>query len=272
MPYQIVKLPAGAQTGLVRIVREQIDPLLRDVHAMLMLPRKDIPGLNAGCNLAVSLVLLNVVSGVSATLYDDPSLGDVDPRNQSGEAFRRVLERHYPWDEEPNVEGAIRERHAATVFYDAFRNPLTHTLGIVLPDEDHGHGQRKVAKGAMSDKKIEDIETSEPRPLRWSRPTLSTDGLEESRPDQDRHGRKAVLRGRSADDLAGHRSPRDQRRAASRQDLSDIPHRPDRRLIPRLPRRRLARVTRPYGGPHRRGRGADDLRTATGRACPALSV
>ena len=176
MPYQIVKLPAGAQTGLVRIVREQIDPLLRDVHAMLMLPRKDIPGLDAGCNLAVSLVLLNVVSGVSATLYDDPSLGDVDPRNQSGEAFRRVLERHYPWDEEPNVEGAIRERHAATVFYDAFRNPLTHRLGIVLPDEDHGHGQRKVAKGAMSDKKIEDIETSEPRPLRWSRPTPSTDG------------------------------------------------------------------------------------------------
>ncbi len=176
MPYQRVEVPPGTPAELEQILRDTVDPLLRDVHAMLMLPVKDVLGLDAGCNFSAALVLLGVVSGVSITLYHDPTLKKLDEREQRGEAFKRVLDRYFPWEEEPEVKGAIRERHAATVLYEAFRNPLTHRLGIVPPDEDQGHGQRKVAKGAMSDKKIENIETSKPRPLRWSRPTLSTDG------------------------------------------------------------------------------------------------
>ncbi len=175
MPYYPVEVPPGTHPNLERFVRDQIDPLLREVHAMFMLPIEGTPGLDAKCHFLATAGLLGVVSGVSVTLYQNPSLSGLSQRGQRGEAFRTVLTSHYPWDEEPEVEGAIRELDAAKVLYDAFRNPLSHSLGVLLPDEDAGHGQRKVAKGALPDGKIETIELAQTRPPAWTSPTLRTD-------------------------------------------------------------------------------------------------
>jgi len=40
-----------------------------DVHAMLRLPLKSV-ALGAGCNFAIAHVLMAVIGGVSATLYE----------------------------------------------------------------------------------------------------------------------------------------------------------------------------------------------------------
>lgn len=176
MPYQPLEVPPGTDPSLERLVRETVDPLLRDVHAMLMLPLTDQPGLEAGCNFSAALVLLGVVGGASSTLYDAPSLSNLDPRDQPGEAFKQVIERFYPWDSEPDVEGAIRGRHAAQVLYEAFRNPLTHSFGINTTSGGQAHGQRKVAKGAMSDEEITSIERAPDRPESWGS-SLYTDSL-----------------------------------------------------------------------------------------------
>lgn len=172
MPYVPLQIPEGAPEALEQIVRDRIDPILRDVHAMLRLPIDDVPGLEAGCNLSAALVLLEVVSGVSAVLYADPELEKIDKRQRSGEAFKRLLLKHYPWDEEPDTAETIREKHAAEILYQAFRNPLAHSFGI---DSETAHGQRKVAKGPLSDNEIVSIERSQDRPEEWPGPTLRTD-------------------------------------------------------------------------------------------------
>lgn len=172
MPYRPLAVPPDTPSDAQEFVRERVDPFLRDVHAMLGLPRDDVPGLEGGCNLSAALVLLGVVSGVSVSLYYDPDLEGVNERERSGRAFKRLLETHYPWDDERALEGAICGKHAAEVLYDAFRNPLTHSLGV---DAETGHGQRKVAKGPLPNEEVERIEASMTRPADWRGPTLRTD-------------------------------------------------------------------------------------------------
>ncbi len=158
MPYHPVDVPSGTNPTLERMVRESIDPVLRDVHAMLMLPMSEVPGLDAGCNFSCAQVLLGVVSGVAGALYDDSTVAGVDKRENPGEAFKRVIANHYPWNDEPDAPGTIRSQHAAKILYDAFRNPFSHSLGTVTPDESRSHGIRKVAKSPMSDSDITSIE------------------------------------------------------------------------------------------------------------------
>ena len=71
MPYHQLETPSATHPHLVSIVRDQIDPLLRDVHALLRLPIPNQPGLDAKGNFSAALILLGVVAGVSAMLYDD---------------------------------------------------------------------------------------------------------------------------------------------------------------------------------------------------------
>ena len=58
MPYHPLAVPPGTNPNLERMVREQIDPLLRDVHAMLRLPMDGAPGLEGGCTFPAALTLL----------------------------------------------------------------------------------------------------------------------------------------------------------------------------------------------------------------------
>ncbi len=132
MPYYPLEIPPGTPAEAESVVCSQIDPLLSDIHTMLMLPITDTPGLDAKCGLSAALVLLGVVAGVSATLYDDdPTSKGIDLREQHGEAFKSLLTHRYPWSAERELAGAIVEQHAATVLYEAFRNPLAHSAELV---------------------------------------------------------------------------------------------------------------------------------------------
>ncbi|HEV8711236.1 MAG TPA: hypothetical protein VGX03_00200 [Candidatus Binatia bacterium] len=91
---------------------------------MLRLPEPDY-GLSAGCNFAITQVLLGAISGVSTTLFM-PSMHS----SQSGLRFKNLLVKYYPWDlESPQ---SIAPKQAAEVLYAVFRNPLAHDLGLAL--------------------------------------------------------------------------------------------------------------------------------------------
>ena len=125
--YQSLLLPKGLETGTAKLIRDQLEPQLADVHAMLRLPIVGDPGLQGGCNLSATQVLLSVVSGVSVTVHDPSAL---TRREDRGKLFREVLEKHYPWNEEQHVPGARLGADAAADLYSLFRNPLAHTLGV----------------------------------------------------------------------------------------------------------------------------------------------
>ena len=178
MTYQELQLPHGTPTDLERLVRKQLDLLLADVHSMLRLPVEGNPGLEAGCNFSAALVLLEIVGGVSVKLYHNPKLSNLDQREERGERFIQVLERHFPWDDERTLLGAITDRHAAELLYEAFRNPLAHSLGSY---DGPYLGSIKVAKGPLSDQQIIKIEQAEIRPQFFTMPTLRTDSRSKER-------------------------------------------------------------------------------------------
>jgi hypothetical protein len=91
---------------------------------MLRLPEPDY-GLSAGCNFAITQVLMGAISGVSTTLYM-PSMHS----GQSGLRFKNLLVEYYPWDLESSQ--SVAPKQAAEVLYAVFRNPLAHDLGLGL--------------------------------------------------------------------------------------------------------------------------------------------
>ncbi len=92
-----------------------------DVHSMLRLPLMNYR-IAAGCNFAITQVLMSVIGGISTTLYKQH--GNV------GDRFIGLLKDYYPWDLEPT--GILPAADAADAIYNVFRNPLTHDLGLDL--------------------------------------------------------------------------------------------------------------------------------------------
>jgi hypothetical protein len=129
MAYHRLSLPAGLPLDLEKLLRDQLETQLADVHSMMRLPIKDDPGLQAGCNFTIAQVLLSVVSGVSVTLYEPSKL---NMQGVSGPLFKGVLEKHYPWDEERHLPGAQVDADGAKQLYQLFRNPLAHALGVIV--------------------------------------------------------------------------------------------------------------------------------------------
>jgi hypothetical protein len=138
---------------------------------MMRLP---LPGtdLYAGCNLSAALSLLEVVGGVSMVFYLNAALASADERTQRRQRFLETLAGFFPWEQEQDFPGAITGKHAATVLYEAFRNPLAHALGVY---DGPYLGNIKVAKGPISESEVEAIERATIRPGDWTRPTLYTD-------------------------------------------------------------------------------------------------
>ena len=62
MAYRKIALPADTPDSISALVRGPIDNLLSDAHAMFRLPVEEVPGLEAGCNLSLALLLLSVVT------------------------------------------------------------------------------------------------------------------------------------------------------------------------------------------------------------------
>ncbi|HXP86111.1 MAG TPA: hypothetical protein VN841_15410 [Bryobacteraceae bacterium] len=130
--------------------------LLGDVHAMLRLPLKE-EGLTHGCNFAAATVLVEIIGGVSATLFQY--------NGGTREKYRRLLEHWYPWD----AEGCTDRAAASHLLYKFIRNPLAHELGI---GKKRG-GFRK--SNGLPEELIERLELSPAPP---SNPTIESSSSE----------------------------------------------------------------------------------------------
>lgn len=176
MPYQSLTLPSTLRADVRDFIRGQLEPQLVGVHTMLRLPIKEDAGLQGGCNLSVTQVLLSVVSGVSVTVYDP---GALTRRGDRGTLFKDLLvSGHYPWSQEQHIPGARLGADAADDLYRLFRNPLVHTLGVI-DSQDNPTGRRVVVeKGSFREEAVEATERATSRPTDWEHPTLREDGTD----------------------------------------------------------------------------------------------
>jgi len=144
-----------------RVNREQSRPLhntellLRDAHAMLFLPRKELAALRTGCNYAMLVTLCCVLGGISRTLYPR----QLPPKRDSDRACFLELFTRMPWG--TTELGWIPRDTAGALLYDGFRNPLVHELGT-----DQGGNPRK--KQLLHEKYIVGKRGSVPTNLSWA--------------------------------------------------------------------------------------------------------
>ncbi len=159
-------------------VRETLSMQFADVRSMLRLPLPEqgiIDGAGyGGCNFAVAIVLCNLVSGISVTIFKPSNPTRIDNKGKtkwvgSGEAFKQLLKNFYPWEQGGNgIEGA-------EALYSYFRNPLTHALGV-----QHGQSYRiRISKSPspLQNNQIEEMEESSARPS-WLLPGISSSGTQ----------------------------------------------------------------------------------------------
>ena len=142
---------------------------------MFRLPIYEDDGLQGGCNLSATQILLSVVSGVSVTLYDPDAL---QRRGDRGKLFKNVMIDHYPWKQEKHISYARLNSDLANDLYDFFRNPLAHALGVVDPKHNPTGWRVLIDKGSFREKDIEETEKAVSRPTDWEDPTLRQDGTD----------------------------------------------------------------------------------------------
>ena len=141
------------------VFEKQLDMFFVDLRCMLKSP---YPGCNAGYNLTIASMLLNIIAGFSRRLYRPPN-----PMNDS-QRFKSMLVAFFPW-ENPD----LKPEDGAKLLYHSLRNPLTHELGI--------KGEEKVAvskSGRSSDEEIDELENNEAKPS-WLQPPLKMVNLYE---------------------------------------------------------------------------------------------
>ena len=144
---ELVKYPT-----LKYVSKKQLDMIFVDIRCMLKAP---IPGCNAGFNLTIASILLNLFSGFSRRLYR-PSGSPND-----NERFKSMLKDFFPWE-----NSKLEPEDGADLLYHSLRNPLTHELGM------KGKEKVIVAKsGRTPDEKIEELENSESKPP-WLSPPI----------------------------------------------------------------------------------------------------
>lgn len=154
----------GSYPSLKKLLEVQIDMQINDIRTMFQLPKPEV-GLDAGCNFAITAILLNVVSGSSVLFYDvDP----VDPikvfkSGNRGKRFREVLDRYYPWPGDDDLP----KQQCIALLYDQTRNLLTHSLGLDTPVIK----QIVLSKEALNSAQINELEDSLSRPP-WAFKTI----------------------------------------------------------------------------------------------------
>lgn len=137
LKYFPISIPRQTPDVVRALIESTVEPYMRDVHAMLLLPTEGtLP--DVGCNLSIAQVLLSSIAGVSAVLYSR--------EGYSGSVFRNYLADFYPWDAEPDLENAIKGSQAARILYDDYRNPLTHSSGTQVFSVDNGKRRKFVPK------------------------------------------------------------------------------------------------------------------------------
>ena len=126
MTYQAIKIDPQTPVRVKNLLKH-VDLSFSDVHSMLRLPITNY-GISAGCNFAITHVLMSVIGGVSTTLYKQ--------NGHVGTRFIGVLEDYFPWELEP--KGILPKNDAAKTIYNIFRNPLTHDLGLDVKQHSKG--------------------------------------------------------------------------------------------------------------------------------------
>ena len=96
-----VTVDGGTPAQVREFIRAHVDIHLHDVHAMLRMPLPESE-VHAACNFASSVVLLNVISGLSVTLYSERGTQGTGP------LFLDLATQFYPWDLEPQNALAAR--------------------------------------------------------------------------------------------------------------------------------------------------------------------
>jgi hypothetical protein len=144
--------------ALCALLKRQMDMQVQDLRVLLELPTSELP---AGCNFAAASVLFNLMSGISVCFFS-PQVGRSVPRAGRGDAFKRLLRTHYPWEDEP-----LKPSKAVEVLYHWARNPLAHSLGI----DDSDRPELALGKGPLTMARVLELETTSTRP-EWLLPTV----------------------------------------------------------------------------------------------------
>ncbi|MEM0385690.1 MAG: hypothetical protein QXH64_04470, partial [Nitrososphaeria archaeon] len=140
----------GKYPQVHKFLGERVDMLFDDMRAMLKhpLPENNCKG---GCNFALFNFMVDVVSGISITLYDPKELEAYlqGKGNKDFDHFKDLLNDFYPWRE----EGVQDPKGIIDIIWDT-RNSLTHRIGLVFP----GEKQVKIRKCRLSDNDIRELE------------------------------------------------------------------------------------------------------------------
>ena len=159
MPYVQLKLRDSLPEPVRFVIREGVEPLLRDVHRMLAMPAEPNPPSHGGqMQQSIALVLLATVAGVSKTLLHVPPGEPASDRAR----FTQCLTGFFPWDLDPPTGASAKE--ASEILYRVFRNPLVHSLGMGKsggPRIRIGRGH----PGERGDRRVEELERTPDKPV-----------------------------------------------------------------------------------------------------------
>ena len=146
--HEIRELRTRRYPNVSDFVEEHLSMQFGDVRAMLRLPLPE-PGLEHGCNFAVTDRLCSLISGISVTIFMPSNLVGGEHIG-SGETYRQLIENFYPW------ALTVDRREAVEVLYNIIRNPFAHSLGV----HEQSDYIVNVQKGPLTSEQIEDLETS----------------------------------------------------------------------------------------------------------------
>ena len=124
MVYVPLVLSQSLPNSVCTVIRQGVEPLLRDVHWMLAtaIGEHNAVAPPRQLQVPIALVLLATVAGVSRELLHPPK------KMHDRARFEECLNRYFPWDIDPPT--GVSSECAANILYKVFRNPLVHHLGL----------------------------------------------------------------------------------------------------------------------------------------------
>jgi hypothetical protein len=143
--------------SLKKLLEVHIDMQLSDIHTIL----------KSGCNLSVTALLLNMISGISVCFFNVPADApmQVFSSRDRGKRFTDLLDQFYPW----LGDDALPKADCVSLLYREVRNPLTH--GLALDDLELSTHKIELATTRMDESQIIELENSRNRPT-WLPPTI----------------------------------------------------------------------------------------------------
>jgi hypothetical protein len=158
-------LPGPDYPALTELLRRQVDMQIADLRLLMRLPSPDLDP-DVGCNLTTAAMMLNLISGFSAWLFQTDEVAEIvasegrKRRPESGWRFKSFVRTYWPrLDPEP-----VSADGTANRLYEV-RNSLVHDLGIhnnLAQQEAH---ETKLAKHALPLEEIALYERTVSHPL-----------------------------------------------------------------------------------------------------------